>query len=277
MFFDCVTIKLVTNVTENGGFMKVKDFMKMANGKVDQAFAKIKRKALKAAPVFAAALPGGAAIATYLYAYNQHLDSLRYGMEALGHAGEIQAYTTFANHIFDYQRAIATQNPKEIERAEQVIQTLTGDANLVERVIGKEGYNDLMNMYHNMNTETVSETLQMLGLKDAYELEEKMIQDPVFAESAKNLFCDNLYDAVAEEEFKMGMEGTHLGDMSMEYNEALQNMAEASDQATFGTGVGVALTAATMAVSMVLVHKTKQKAKKLDAEVKAEKEEDLSR
>ena len=261
--------------------MKVKDFMEMANGKVDHAFAKIKRKALKAAPVFAAALPGGAAIATYLYAYNQHLNSLYYSVDALGHAAESQAYENLANYIFDYQRAIAIQDEKEIERTQIIVQNMfapqNGDVSIVERLVGEEGRDNLLNMMSDMNARTLDETAQMLGLKDAEELIAKMSQDPTFEQSTRDLFCDNLYESVAEEQFNLGMEGSYLSDINMECNEALQNMAQASEQATFGTGLGVALTTATMAVSMVLVHKTKKKAQKLESEVKAEKEEDLSR
>ena len=233
--------------------MEIKKFLEHTNDSIKKTFEKIKRKALIAAPAMALALPGGATIAILLYGFAEtHLSN--------------QKMQNLANLAFDYNNTLIINNQEQIATTQTAVKNmlLEQEEDFVT-LLGEDGYDKIFNQIETADTHMLEETAQMMGMKDASELTVTMTdQSPYIELTARRMYLDNLYDEVGFEPLVPMAQDRMMADI--EFTDIMTQVSETTNQTNLGTGIGVALTAATMAVSMVLVHKQQKKAQRLENE-----------
>ena len=228
--------------------MNTKEIIEQANKTVKNTFEKVKRKAILAAPAFAMLLPAGGAIACYFECAAQSYFAVDQANRAFKQAG--------------YARADSEQ---ELEDVVEVLRDL--DDNFIPEYDGYYGWGD-------EQFRALRETAEMMGCKDLEELKSLINKNPELEENMRALYKDNLIDATLEiqheRDYSDNIFDGHYADSNWHYfEENVAGAGEALDSALFNGGVGVALTAATMAVSIALSKRQHKKAQKLEQEAKA--------
>ena len=253
--------------------MKDKEVMKKLGAEIDKEFEKIKRKALKIAPFFASALPGGATLATALYAYNQNLMANEYARQAVMHEADAEALESFANSALDYVRAVAIGDEKEIERTGVYFNQLFSKDNLdnvslLERYCGEEGKDFIINLVGNVDKKALDEIADKFGFESGTDLAYKMSDNPQLVEKVRADYMGSLYNHVEDARINL-WEAEPIQEHKAQANEAWDNYIDATDNVAMGSGLGVLLSTVTMAVTMGVVHHHKKYVEKLEAEEKA--------
>jgi len=246
--------------------MDIKEVLKETEQTTNKAMAAIKRKALKIAPVFALAIPGGGALVAAFQTYNasRHVWA---GQALAGGAMErIKEIEEAENWIFEFAKATAAGDEAKREELNNLYIANVESGKWAE---GTELFNHIENIGLTIDAEAMEDTAQMLGYSSKEELVVAM-QDPVVADAVKDFYADNLYEITSEQSAETlagGQFADYDAPMWNTYEGAVEYANSALDVTQFGIGLTAALSAATMAVSMYLLHRGKKKLQKMEAEI----------